>query len=106
MVTTSRRALAMLRSHERAREPPLAPVAAAVPTSEDVVLREELEVLVDRALRELPGRDRELLRDFFEDERPYAEIATRHGLAIGSLGMLRARALGRLRRILHRLGVS
>lgn len=106
MVTTARRAIAMVRRHERANEPPAPPTPVESANSEEILLRQELDVLVDQALRELPPRDRDLLRDFFEHERSYAEIAARHGLAVGSLGMLRARALGRLRRILHRLGVA
>src|SRR5450755_4422207 len=50
-------------------------------------------------LAELPGAQRSLLLLFLEDPPlPYAEIARRAGIPVGSIGPTRARALDRLRR--------
>ena len=54
------------------------------------------------ALDRLDERCRDLLRLVFEDEDeqlPYAEIAQRLGVPVGSLGPTRARCLGKLRRL-------
>ena len=69
------------------------------------IAREQMRVHVTRALEELPPRDRALLLDLFAEELPYATIAKRHNVAVGSLGSLRARALGRLRKRLEARGI-
>ena len=66
---------------------------------------EEQRVL-EEALAALPERDRNLVRDLFLCEQPltYAEIAARLGLAVGSVGPARLRAIERLRAELERRG--
>ncbi|WP_300014772.1 sigma-70 family RNA polymerase sigma factor [Pseudonocardia sp.] len=59
------------------------------------------------AVAELTPRRRELLAALFaDDRRPYAEIARRLGVPIGTIGPTRARALGDLRRALELSGVA
>lgn len=66
---------------------------------------EELRIL-DAALASLPERDRSLLRALFltEETLSYDEIAQRMGVAIGSVGPLRLRAIERLRAQLEARG--
>lgn len=65
-------------------------------------------VLVEEALDALPERDRELVRDLFLADEPlsYAEIAERLGIAVGSVGPLRLRAIERLRTEFLRRGLG
>ena len=104
IVTTQRRCEMMLRRERRASE--IAPPQSE-PHHEDTeseLVRLELRHEVAQALGQLRPRDREILTDLFERELSYAEVGRRHGLAIGSLGSRRARALARLRKILSRRG--
>jgi hypothetical protein len=54
---------------------------------------------LERALGDLPERHRELMQALLADPVPsYAEIASRLGVPIGSIGPIRARCLTRLRK--------
>lgn len=82
------------------------------PTGSDDLLhlieRTEQEQIVREALTTLPARDRQLLEELFLAPTPmtYAELAARLGIASGSIGALRGRALSRLERELRRRGLS
>ncbi len=71
----------------------------------DPVAIEDLErdQLVRDAVGKLPPRCRELVRLLFYEEPPipYKEVASRLGLAIGSIGFIRGRCLQKLRRSLE-----
>jgi RNA polymerase sigma factor (sigma-70 family) len=72
------------------------------PGPEQRAVTGETVIAVRGAVGDLPGRQRHLLEMFLEDEpRPYAEIAGRLGMPIGSIGPTRQRAMRVLR---HRLG--
>lgn len=66
---------------------------------------EELQALSE-SLAALRPRERLLLESLFLEETPlsYQEVATRLGVAIGSVGELRRRAIDRLRAELERRG--
>jgi RNA polymerase sigma factor (sigma-70 family) len=66
---------------------------------------EDLQALAD-ALAALKPRERRLLEALFLEEEPlsYQEVAARLGVAIGSVGELRRRAIDRLRAELVRRG--
>lgn len=72
---------------------------AEEPEPEHVAAQAEQEQAVREALALLPRRDRELIQDLFlsPDPLPYVEVAARLGIAVGSIGMLRRRALDRMR---------
>ena len=59
----------------------------------------EQHVLVEEALASLPLRDRQIVTELFlaDEPRSYAEIAGRLGVAVGSVGPMRLRAIERLR---------
>jgi RNA polymerase sigma factor (sigma-70 family) len=79
----------------------------ALPPEAEVIVRQaENEQNVRQAIAGLPARCRELIRMlFFEDPaRPYRQIAEMLGLATGSIGFIRQRCLGRLRRRLDQIG--
>jgi len=58
---------------------------------------------IETALELLGGRCERLLRLLFfaDDKIPYGEVSKKTGLAVGSIGPVRARCLSRLRRILE-----
>ena len=62
--------------------------------------------LVKEAMDRLPARCRQLLTMLFCEDppAPYADVAARLGLSVGSVGPIRARCLDRLRRILDEMG--
>jgi RNA polymerase sigma factor (sigma-70 family) len=63
------------------------------------LLREERDAALWNAFKRLPRRDQALLRLLTADRAPrYEEIAATLGVAIGSIGPKRGRALERLRR--------
>lgn len=79
-------------------------MADGTPIPEELLsdLQEVHQVRV--ALDQLDDRCRELLILVFkdEDERlPYEEVASRLGMAVGSIGPTRSRCLGKLRRLLE-----
>lgn len=58
----------------------------------------DVSSIVQSALKRLPAREEHLLRLLMQNARPgYTEIAAKLGMAVGSIGPTRARALGRLR---------
>lgn len=99
----SRRAAAQRAVH--APEDHAADVPDTDTTAEDEVVRLEEQDLVRRAVDCLDGRCRDLLQLMFYSEVPvtYAEIATRLGIAEGSIGPIRGRCLERLRHQLEAL---
>ena len=64
------------------------------------------EQALRNAVASLPARCRKLVRMLFYESpsRPYAEIASHLGLAVGSIGFIRGRCLGKLRRALGQAG--
>jgi RNA polymerase sigma factor (sigma-70 family) len=66
----------------------------------------EREQIVRDALTELNPRCERLVRMlFFESPpRPYQEIASQLGIATGSIGFIRGRCLGKLRKQLEKKG--
>ncbi len=67
----------------------------------DVTAR-ETQLLVQRAVAELPPRCQELIRLLFytQPPLPYREVAKRLDLAVGSIGFIRGRCLKKLHKIL------
>jgi RNA polymerase sigma factor (sigma-70 family) len=64
------------------------------------------EQALRNAVASLPARCRKLVHMLFYESpsRPYAEIASHLGLAVGSIGFVRGRCLGKLRRALGQAG--
>jgi len=83
-------------------EDPLERLADPAPLPEALVGELQEQDRVRRALERLEPRHRQLLELLFlQDEAPpYAEIAARLGIAEGSIGPTRARALDKLRQLL------
>ncbi len=77
------------------------------PAPAELVAELERARVVFDALATLPTRDQRVLRALFlsHDETSYDDLADRLGLARGSIGSLRGRALQRLRRELERRGI-
>lgn len=106
LATTARReCLRILREHRR-----VAPVEdvglerAADPACdvEQQVVDADLLARVRSTMRGLPERSRILLEVLFGDDPPrYAELSSRYGIPIGSIGPTRARALLQLRGLLE-----
>lgn len=88
-----------------AMEPELAEELAAVP---ETVLQIQQEQVVRGVVEKLPPRCAELVRLLFFEQPPlpYAEVARRLGLATGSIGFVRGRCLGRLRKLLVESGFN
>jgi len=63
---------------------------------------------VRRGIEQLPPRSAEMLRMLFFEQPPlpYQEVARRLGLATGSIGFIRGRALRKLREILDQSGCN
>ncbi|MEV7730378.1 sigma-70 family RNA polymerase sigma factor [Streptomyces sp. NPDC087917] len=82
--------------------------AAAHPGPEDALLSRERSAEVLSALAELPERDQQLLALLSADPAPgYDEVSRRLGIARGSVGPLRGRALRRLgEQLRKKYGVS
>jgi RNA polymerase sigma factor (sigma-70 family) len=64
------------------------------------------EQMIRQALDELPSRCRQMIELLFlkDPPIPYAELAARLGLAVGSIGFIRKRCLTKLKTVLERLG--
>lgn len=77
------------------------------PDLPSAVSRSEQERIVREGVAQLPARSAELLRLLFFEQPPvpYEEVARRLGLATGSIGFIRGRALIRLRKILAEAGL-
>ena len=74
---------------------------------EAAAMRQEQQVLVRRALAELPDRHRQLM-ELLVASPPisYQEISARLGMPVGSIGPTRARILARLRETLATVGLQ
>jgi RNA polymerase sigma factor (sigma-70 family) len=74
----------------------------------EILRQAEEEQSLRQAMSELPRRCRQLVHMLFFDEpaRPYQEIATELGIAVGSIGFIRQRCLERLRKRLLETGFS
>jgi len=74
----------------------------------DRVQHWERQHLLHEAIRRLDPRSQQLLQLlFFDPDTPnYEEIATRLGLAVGSIGSARARSLKKLEAILVEMGIN
>jgi RNA polymerase sigma factor (sigma-70 family) len=76
------------------------------PCVEVDLMREERDVLLWRAVEELPPRQRQLIKTLFAaDELTYDEIAAELSMPKGAIGPTRIRALRRLRGVLQESGV-
>jgi RNA polymerase sigma factor (sigma-70 family) len=74
---------------------------------EVAALRQEHQVLVRRALAELPDRHRQLMELLIASPPiSYQEISARMGMPIGSIGPTRARVLAHLREALAAVGIQ
>jgi RNA polymerase sigma factor (sigma-70 family) len=72
---------------------------------EQELIAAERNAALRAALAELPDRCRELVSMLISDPPPaYAEISAALGIAVGSIGPIRARCLARLRRSPHLAG--
>lgn len=78
------------------------------PSNDELVIEWEHASLMQQALRRLDDRCRHLLESLFlHEERPsYDAISSGLGIAVGSIGPIRARCLQRLRSHLADLGVD
>ena len=62
------------------------------------VVRQDVSRIVQSALKRIPPREAQLVRLLMQSARPgYREIAADLGMAVGSAGPTRSRALARLR---------
>lgn len=89
-------------SEENPTEPEIPPIAESlvIQTQEEQMLREAMATLTPQCRRLV-----EML--FFETpSRPYAEVASELGLALGSIGFTRQKCIERLRRQLEELGFN
>ncbi|HET7870873.1 MAG TPA: RNA polymerase sigma factor, partial [Terriglobales bacterium] len=77
------------------------------PDLPSAVSRSQQEQIVREGVAQLPARSAELLRLLFFEQPPlpYEEVARRLGLATGSIGFIRGRALIKLRKILAEAGL-
>src|SRR3954454_18259157 len=74
---------------------------------EAAALRQEHQVLVRRALAELPDRHRQLIELLIASPPiSYQDISARLGMPVGSIGPTRARILARLRESLATVGLQ
>jgi RNA polymerase sigma factor (sigma-70 family) len=86
-------------------DPPDPPSDAAL--ADERLIAQQDAMLVREALARLGARDRALLRMLAAEPAPsYAEIGAALGMAIGSIGPTRARALARLRDEAARAGLT
>ena len=106
----SRECLHILRQAKRAPTPTdtvADDVADPSMGPEQHVIDAQTAQAVRNLVAELPPRRRTLLRALFTDNpRPYAEVAHRTGLPIGSIGPTRARTLQQLRRTADERGLG
>jgi DNA-directed RNA polymerase specialized sigma24 family protein len=81
------------------------PSETAAAAVEQELIEAERNAALRSALAELPDRCRELLSMLISDPpTAYAEISAALGIAVGSIGPIRARCLDRLRRSPHLAG--
>jgi RNA polymerase sigma factor (sigma-70 family) len=108
-----RECLRVIRS--RQREPLCAPdefgqladAADNGPTAEDLLVQEESQQMVRRAMQSLPPRQHDLLEALSDPDAPeYAVVGARLGMPVGSMGPTRQRGLRRLRATLSDMGLE
>ncbi|MGE5321925.1 MAG: RNA polymerase sigma factor [Actinomycetota bacterium] len=70
------------------------------------VWKSQRQQMIHQSIDRLPSRAAEMLRLLFFEQPPlpYQEVARRLGLATGSIGFIRGRALNKLRKILNEAG--
>ena len=75
------------------------PLAAAVEDDDSAAVLKSIERLeeVDRLVRKLSGREREIVRLFYLEGRTYEEISSETGVAVNTIGSVLSRARKRLR---------
>jgi RNA polymerase sigma factor (sigma-70 family) len=104
-----REALRILRARSRVVELDRTQAEARVGDGDgdvaDTVIRNDEGSRVREAMARLPRDRARLLTETVVEQRSYREVSARVGRPIGSLGPLRARYLGQLRRELARQGV-
>jgi len=109
LATTARReSLNVIRRGARLipRSDDLPDLPSDTPDPDDRLMREHDAIALRTALERLGPRDRALLQMLAAEPAPsYAEISAALGMAIGSIGPTRARALARLRREAARVGL-
>lgn len=78
------------------------------PEAQEIVVQAEREQMMRNVISALPTRCKELVHMlFFEDPPvPYQEVAERLGIATGSIGFIRQRCLGRLKKSVTELRVT
>jgi len=109
--TTKRECLRILRAarrHEHAGLPPedQMPSDLAATMIEEEVIAAERDAALRAAFAELPRTCHELLSMLMSDPPPaYVDVSARLGMAVGSIGPMRARCLDRLRRSQHLVAV-
>jgi RNA polymerase sigma factor (sigma-70 family) len=81
-------------------------VAEELATAPETILQIQQEQIVRDVVNKLPPRYQELVRLLFFEQPPlpYAEVAKRMGLAVGSISFLRGRSLEKLRKVLVESG--
>jgi len=109
--TTKRECLRILRAarrHEHAGLPPedQMPSDLAATMIEEEVIAAERDAALRAAFAELPRTCHELLSMLMSDPPPaYTDVSATLGMAVGSIGPMRARCLDRLRRSQHLVAV-
>jgi RNA polymerase sigma factor (sigma-70 family) len=101
VATTARNESLRLLSEQGRREVPLAsPGEQAEHVDLDAgLVCSERRAALERALEQVPRRQRELIRLMMREPEPsYAQISAALGMPVGSIGPTRARCLARLRR--------
>ncbi len=80
----------------------------AAPLASDQMVRIEREQALRESVDRLSSRCARLIRMLFygDEPLPYAEVASRLGLATGSIGFIRGRCIERLRKLLAEAGFA
>jgi len=78
------------------------------PEAQEIVAQAEREQMMRNVISDLPARCKKLVHMlFFEDPPlPYQEVAERLGIATGSIGFIRQRCLGRLKKSVTELRIG
>ena len=99
-----KRTVSMTRVDDAGDEAPGWDIADDAPLPEEVLAELQQLDQLRHALDKLEERCRELLLMLFRDDDekvPYAEVADRLGISVGSIGPTRARCLDKLRRLME-----
>lgn len=85
-----------------------APSPEIPPEAQEIVAQAEREQMMRNAIATLPARCKKLVHMlFFEDPPvPYQEVAESLGIATGSIGFIRQRCLGRLKKSVEELHIK